>query len=272
MLAVPDPCGFAVRHCGFPFPVSGGGCLAAGQCLPRRRVSRRHTNRVIAPPAAHGALRATPRRRPTIGFTKSERHGSQAYEFRIRGHLGETVLSIFPELQARARGPDPVLTGTLPDPGRAARRAGGVRVAWAGAPLSVAAMAVTVAFVAAFGLFGVLAAAVPIMFFGVPLRRCRARGTASRPSSASSGRSARSAPRRTATSTASSSRKPRRRRTSGCCLACGPECPSCSCWASAGTASALAAWRPASQTLPARSRGCRACLTPVRRPDERCHQ
>jgi hypothetical protein len=34
--------------------------------------------------------------------------------------------------------------------------------------LSVAAMTVTVAFVAAFGLFGVLAAAVPIMFFGVP--------------------------------------------------------------------------------------------------------
>lgn len=34
--------------------------------------------------------------------------------------------------------------------------------------LSVAAMAVTVAFIAAFGLFGVLAAAVPIMFFGVP--------------------------------------------------------------------------------------------------------
>lgn len=34
--------------------------------------------------------------------------------------------------------------------------------------LSAAAMAVTVAFVAAFGLFGVLVSAVPIMFFGVP--------------------------------------------------------------------------------------------------------
>jgi hypothetical protein len=46
---------------------------------------------------------------------KSGRHDSQAYEFRVRGHLGETVLSTFPELQARARGPDTVLTGTLPD-------------------------------------------------------------------------------------------------------------------------------------------------------------
>jgi len=42
-------------------------------------------------------------------------HGAQTYEFWVRGHLGETVLSIFPDLQARARGPDTVLTGTLPD-------------------------------------------------------------------------------------------------------------------------------------------------------------
>lgn len=46
---------------------------------------------------------------------KPERHGSQTYEFWVRGHLGETVLSIFPDLPARARGPDTVLTGTLPD-------------------------------------------------------------------------------------------------------------------------------------------------------------
>jgi hypothetical protein len=32
-------------------------------------------------------------------------HGSQVYEFWVRGRLGETVLSIFPDLQARARGP-----------------------------------------------------------------------------------------------------------------------------------------------------------------------
>lgn len=50
-----------------------------------------------------------------IGFMKSEHHGSQTYEFWVCGHLGETVLSIFPDLRARARGPDTVLTGTLPD-------------------------------------------------------------------------------------------------------------------------------------------------------------
>jgi hypothetical protein len=46
---------------------------------------------------------------------KSGHHGSQTYEFWVRGHLSETALSIFPDLQARARGPDTVMTGTLPD-------------------------------------------------------------------------------------------------------------------------------------------------------------
>jgi hypothetical protein len=46
---------------------------------------------------------------------KSGHHSSRTYEFWVRGHLGENVLSIFPDLRARARGPDTVLTGTLPD-------------------------------------------------------------------------------------------------------------------------------------------------------------
>ena len=37
------------------------------------------------------------------------------YRIRVRGHLGETIRSAFPALQARARGGDTVLTGPLPD-------------------------------------------------------------------------------------------------------------------------------------------------------------
>jgi hypothetical protein len=40
----------------------------------------------------------------------------QRYSVRVRGHLGETIRSAFPGLQARASGTDTVLTGPLPDP------------------------------------------------------------------------------------------------------------------------------------------------------------
>ena len=37
------------------------------------------------------------------------------YRIRVRGRLGETMLSAFPTMQARANGRDTVLTGPLPD-------------------------------------------------------------------------------------------------------------------------------------------------------------
>lgn len=37
------------------------------------------------------------------------------YQIRVRGHLGETIRSAFPALQARPDGDDTVLTGTLAD-------------------------------------------------------------------------------------------------------------------------------------------------------------
>jgi hypothetical protein len=37
------------------------------------------------------------------------------YRIRVRGHLGQTMRSAFPALQARASGGDTVLTGPLPD-------------------------------------------------------------------------------------------------------------------------------------------------------------
>jgi len=37
------------------------------------------------------------------------------YSIRVRGHLGETIRSAFPGLQARASGPDTELIGPLPD-------------------------------------------------------------------------------------------------------------------------------------------------------------
>ena len=39
----------------------------------------------------------------------------QRYEIWVAGHLGETMRSAFPDLQAHRRGKDTVLTGTLPD-------------------------------------------------------------------------------------------------------------------------------------------------------------
>ncbi len=40
---------------------------------------------------------------------------SQRYEICVRGHLGEMLLSAFPELVAETRGGDTVLTGVLAD-------------------------------------------------------------------------------------------------------------------------------------------------------------
>lgn len=37
------------------------------------------------------------------------------YEILVRGHLGETMGSAFPDLRAEPRGGDTVLTGVLPD-------------------------------------------------------------------------------------------------------------------------------------------------------------
>jgi hypothetical protein len=36
-------------------------------------------------------------------------------EFRLRGHLGDTILGAFPSLKAEISGQDTVLRGTLPD-------------------------------------------------------------------------------------------------------------------------------------------------------------
>jgi hypothetical protein len=40
---------------------------------------------------------------------------SASYEFRVRGHLGQTMRIAFPELGSRFDGDDTVLTGALPD-------------------------------------------------------------------------------------------------------------------------------------------------------------
>jgi hypothetical protein len=41
--------------------------------------------------------------------------GSEHYEIRVRGHLGQTMRTAFPELRARVDGYDTVLSGALPD-------------------------------------------------------------------------------------------------------------------------------------------------------------
>jgi hypothetical protein len=40
---------------------------------------------------------------------------NQQYELQVKGHLGDTFLAAFPELESERRGPDTVLTGHLPD-------------------------------------------------------------------------------------------------------------------------------------------------------------
>ena len=41
--------------------------------------------------------------------------GSVLYEIRVRGHLGQTMRTEFPELRVRVEGGDTVLSGALPD-------------------------------------------------------------------------------------------------------------------------------------------------------------
>jgi len=41
--------------------------------------------------------------------------GSPLYEIRVRGHLGQTMRTAFPELRVRVEGGDTVLSGALPD-------------------------------------------------------------------------------------------------------------------------------------------------------------
>jgi len=41
--------------------------------------------------------------------------GSALYEIRVRGHLGQTMRTAFPELRIRVEGGDTVLSGALPD-------------------------------------------------------------------------------------------------------------------------------------------------------------
>jgi hypothetical protein len=41
--------------------------------------------------------------------------GIAHYEIRVRGHLGQTMRTAFPELRARVEGDDTVLSGALPD-------------------------------------------------------------------------------------------------------------------------------------------------------------
>jgi hypothetical protein len=51
------------------------------------------------------------------GEDMTSAHGRrpQRYEISVRAHLGKTMLSAFPALDAHTRGEDTVLTGTLPD-------------------------------------------------------------------------------------------------------------------------------------------------------------
>ena len=44
-----------------------------------------------------------------------EATGSVCYEIRVRGLLGDTLLSAFPDLRARAQGTETVLAGPLAD-------------------------------------------------------------------------------------------------------------------------------------------------------------
>ena len=57
------------------------------------------------------------RRLPVLSMTGHPRDPqlSSRYNFRVRGHLGETLLGAFPALQAETSGKDTLLRGTLPD-------------------------------------------------------------------------------------------------------------------------------------------------------------
>jgi hypothetical protein len=44
------------------------------------------------------------------------RRSAHWHEIRVGGHLGDTLRSAFPDMRARARGGDTVLSGVLTDP------------------------------------------------------------------------------------------------------------------------------------------------------------
>lgn len=64
--------------------------------------------------AAPTCARAASARGPSVMDTQRESR-PQLYQIRVRGRLGQTTLSAFPALRARAEGGDTVLTGLLPD-------------------------------------------------------------------------------------------------------------------------------------------------------------
>jgi hypothetical protein len=49
-----------------------------------------------------------------VTATRRDSH-PQRYQIRVRGRLGETIRCAFPDLQARTRGDDTVLTGVFAD-------------------------------------------------------------------------------------------------------------------------------------------------------------
>jgi hypothetical protein len=94
---------------------------------PVRRLARRGV--ALAGPARHlgaDAARAAASAASAAGRLVSEPQagldagqagiaGRQRYQIRVRGRLGQTICSAFPDLQARAEGGDTVLMGVLAD-------------------------------------------------------------------------------------------------------------------------------------------------------------
>jgi hypothetical protein len=77
----------------------------------------RLTRRVTRAGPCNRATAGRPAHRVRGETVTGTRAGRPPYRYRIcvRGHLGETIRSAFPALQARASGGDTVLTGPLPD-------------------------------------------------------------------------------------------------------------------------------------------------------------
>jgi hypothetical protein len=69
--------------------------------------------------AARAAASAAGRPRSESRVGRDARHadlaGRRRYQIRVRGRLGQTFRSAFPDLRARAEGGDTVLTGVLAD-------------------------------------------------------------------------------------------------------------------------------------------------------------
>ena len=65
--------------------------------------------------AASTAGRPVPGRQTGWDDCHADPAGRQRYQIRVRGRLGQTIRSAFPDLLARAEGGDTVLTGVLAD-------------------------------------------------------------------------------------------------------------------------------------------------------------